>query len=435
MNEYIEFNNESIVESYIDSVYQEANEASKKLRKTTDQFLKDNYTDADLKKMTPKQRNRVKKFLKDSDYDPKTNTIATDIVNKSGKPVRVKFTTKGFDNFPSDSPGGTLAPELVKQANLDIYKRMGLLNDANASQIKTTLDKQLADMGYDQPVVHMGKQWLKRKPYISQGILKHEEGHVDKWLHTKADDYDHSYTGKTERTARKLLNSKNYNLAEHDKSPEENYADLYSVKHNKYQKNAMRLFNVLNSDDKLIRDMLKKQLKSTGEFSKLKSASIFRLKHKITLATETLRRWLENNPKAHPEEIDFIKKQYNIYVSCFSDLEQLEKHFEDKLRDENGRKRYRDEPRIKAERDQEGLVRFNKVQSQLMQSNLENIYKKLDNGAKLRKQFVQNMVKEFYTIPDELMDVIQEMCDPWDTIQSIILETSYDESSIDAFII
>jgi len=191
---------------------------------------------------------------------------------------------------------------------------MGLLNDANASQIKTTLDKQLADMGYDQPVVHMGKQWLKRKPYISQGILKHEEGHVDKWLHTKADDYDHSHTGKTERTARKLLNSKNYNLAEHDKSPEENYADLYSVKHNKYQKNAMRLFNVLNSDDKLIRDMLKKQLKSTGEFSKLKSASIFRLKQKITLATETLRRWLENNPKAHPEEIDFIKKQYNIYM-------------------------------------------------------------------------------------------------------------------------
>ena len=45
------------------------------------------------------------------------------------------------------------------------------------------------------------------------------------------------------------------------------------------------------------------------------------------------------------------------------------------------------------------------------------------------------MVKEFYTIPDELMEVIQEMCDPWDTIQSIILETSYDESSIDAFII
>lgn len=121
MNEYIEFNNESIVESYIDSVYQEANEASKKLRKTTDEFLKDNYTSADLKKMTPKQRNRVKKFLKDSDYDPKTNTISTDIVDKSGKPVRVKFTTKGFENFSRDNPGGTLAPELVKQSNLDIY--------------------------------------------------------------------------------------------------------------------------------------------------------------------------------------------------------------------------------------------------------------------------------------------------------------------------
>ena len=435
MNEYIEFNNESIVESYIDSVYQEANEASKKLRRTTDQFLKDNYTDADLKKMTPKQRNRVKKFLKDSDYDPKTNTIATDIVDRSGKPVRVKFTTKGFEDFPADNPGGTLAPELVKQTNLDIYKKMGLLNDVTKNRIKKSVDKQLADMGYDQPMVHMGKQWLKRKPYISQGIRKHEEGHVDKWLHTKADDYDHSHTGKTERTARKLLNSKKYNLNDHDDNPEENYADLYSVKHNKYQKSAMRLFNVLNSDDKMIRNLMKKQLKESGEFSELKSGSIYRFKQKIRLNVESLEQWLKDNPKAHPEEIDFIKNQYNIYKSCLSDLEQLEKHFEDKLLDQNGRKRYRDAPRIKAERDQESLVRFNEAQKRALQSELDNIYRKINNGAKLRKQFVQNMVKEFYTIPDELMDVIQEMCDPWDIIQSMVLETSYDESSIDSFII
>lgn len=412
MNEYIEFNNESIVESYIDSVYQEANEASKKLRKTTDEFLKDNYTPTDLKKMTPKQRNRVKKFLKDSDYDPKTNTIATDIVNKSGKPVRVKFTTKGFEGFSPDEPGGTLAPELVKQTNLDMLKKIGYTFDPDDT--KKAVDKALADKGYDQPMIHMGKQWLKRKPYISQGLRKHEEGHVDKWLHTKAGDYDHSHTGKTERTARKLLKSKEYYLHDHDENPEEYYADLYSVNHNKYQKNAMRFLNTLNSKDKLIRAKLKKQI-----FAQPKLSSMTGDKNLYSLKTqlETLIHDMEDIMKEYgknmkPDGVAIFNQQINIYKKCLSDIE--------KLHDVDYEK---------------GAATMDEAQRRAIQLNLDDILKKLDNGAKLRKQFVQNMVKEFYTIPDELMEVIQEMYDPWDTIQSIVLETSYDESSIDAFII
>lgn len=412
MNEYIEFNNESIVESYIDSVYQEANEASKKLRKTTDQFLKDNYTDTDLKKMTPKQRNRVKKFLKDSDYDPKTNTIATDIVDKSGKPVRVKFTTKGFEGFSPDEPGGTLAPELVKQTNLDMLKKIGYTFDPDDT--KKAVDKALADKGYDQPMIHMGNQWLKRKPYIAQGLRKHEEGHVDKWLHTKAGDYDHSHTGKIERPARKLLKSKEYYLHDHDENPEEYYADLYSVNHNKYQKNAMRFLNTLNSKDKLIRSKLKKQIFAQP---KLSSMTADKNLYSLKIQLETLIHDMEEIMKEYgknmkPDGVAVFNQQINIYKRCLSDIE--------KLHDVDYEK---------------GVAAMDEAQRRALQLNLNDILKKLDNGAKLRKQFVQNMVKEFYTIPDELMDVIQEMCDPWDTIQSMILETSYDESSIDAFII
>ena len=415
MNEYIEFNNESIVESYIDSVYQEANEASKKLRKTTDEFLKDNYTDADLKKMTPKQRNRVKKFLKDSDYDPKTNTIATDIVDKSGKPVRVKFTTKGFENFSRDNPGGTLAPELVKQTNLDIYKKMGLLDDKTKNELKTTLDKQLADMGLDKPVIHMGKQWLKRKPYVSQGVLKHEEGHTDKWLHTKADDYDHSHSGKIERPARKLLKSRERYLHDHDENPEEFYADLYSVNHNKYKKNAMRFLNTLNSKDKLIRAKLKKEIFAQPKLSSMAGGkNLYPLKIQLESMIRDMEEIMKNYGKEmKPDAIAIANQQIDIYKKCLSDVEKLHDDLD-----------Y-----------EKGAAAIDEAQRKALQLNLNDILKKLDNGTKLRKQFVQNMVKEFYTIPDELMDVIQEMCDPWDTIQSIVLETSYDESSIDSFII
>ena len=54
--------------------FQEANEASKKLRKDSKEFINDVYTKSDRNKMSNKERNRVKKFLKDNDYDPKTGT-------------------------------------------------------------------------------------------------------------------------------------------------------------------------------------------------------------------------------------------------------------------------------------------------------------------------------------------------------------------------
>ena len=226
MKDFIESSIEKTdVDNYIDSVFQEANEASKKLRRTLDQFLNDNYTEKDLKNMTAKQRNRIKKFLKDSDYDPKTGTIDSDIVDKNGKPVRINFTTKGLGGASPDEPALMMAPERRKEDTLKTFKQLGLLDDDS----KKYVDDAFKD---DKPSIHMNKEWLKRHPGIAQGLRKHEEGHIDKWLHTKADDYDHSHTGKVERTARKLINHTNRYLDDHDKDPEENWADLYSVKHN-----------------------------------------------------------------------------------------------------------------------------------------------------------------------------------------------------------
>jgi len=401
MKDFIEISIEKTdVDNYIDSVFQEANEASKKLRRTLDQFLNDNYTEKDLKNMTAKQRNRIKKFLKDSDYDPKTGTIDSDIVDKNGKPVRINFTTKGLGGASPDEPALMMAPERRKEDTLKTFKQLGLLDDDS----KKYVDDAFKD---DKPSIHMNKEWLKRHPGIAQGLRKHEEGHIDKWLHTKADDYDHSHTGKVERTARKLINHTNRYLDDHDKDPEENWADLYSVKHNKYQKHAMRMFNVLNSKEKLIRNKLRKQINGSPRLTSYVD-NIEDLKDLLDSTVETLGDFVKAG-KGNSKMLDAARQQYEIYKKCLNDIDKLD---------------YENAARV-----------TNETQKRIMKITLEDIYKKLDEGAVIRKQFVQNMIKESYVDIDDIMDVIQEMCDPWDTIQSIIDEDMFQESAVDEYLI
>lgn len=401
MKDFIEMSIEKTdVDNYIDSVFQEANEASKKLRRTLNQFLNDNYTEKDLKNMTAKQRNRIKKFLKDSDYDPKTGTIDSDIVDKNGKPVRINFTTKGLADMTSDEPALMMAPERSKEFSYKTYKQLGFFDD----DTKKSIDDAIKDQ---EPSIHMNKEWLKRHPAIAQGLRKHEEGHIDKWLHTKADDHDHSHTGKVERTARKLINSTSRYLDDHDKDPEENWADLYSVKHNKYQKQAMRMFNVLNSKEKLIRNKLRKQINASPKLTSY-TDNMDDLKDLLESTVETLGGFVKAG-KGRPEMLEAARQQYEIYKKCLNDIDKL---------------------------DYESAARTtNEAQKRVMKITLEDIYKKLDEGSVVRKQFVQNMIKESYVEVDDIMDVIQEMCDPWDTIQSIIDEDMFQESAIDEYLI
>ena len=220
--------------------FQEANEQSKKLRKKHQDFMKSEYTESDRKKMTNRQKNNVKKFLRDSDYDPKTNTIKTDIIDSNGKPVRVKFDTKinpdelGVDDLSS------------------IHKSL---------RIGVT---QIADEAKDAKII-MGKEMIKKKPWLSAGTLKHEEGHfaskyypnkVGKGYGLSNEKYPHNRFAKAQREGEKLIAQAASlgRLNDHGANPDEFVADRYSIEHNPYgKKKAIKLMDMFSYDTEILK--------------------------------------------------------------------------------------------------------------------------------------------------------------------------------------
>lgn len=379
--EYINFKPDNFSpENFVESVMiQEANEESKKLRRDARQFIKDNYTSKDAKNMSAKQKNRVKKFMKDTDYDPKTGTIKTDMVDKNGKPVRVKFTTKGFPKhgFSADEPAGMLSTERTRNDTYNNIKKFGILDADTKNAVE-----DMIKLNKIEDTIHMNNKQIHRKPAIAQGMLKHEEGHLDKWRNTKADSNDRSHTGKVERSARKLINSSRLKgeLHEHDLDPEEYYADLYSAKHNKY-KNKTQVFGALSSNDALIRKKCKKQLLATG-LASANPENIDELKDLLTESIEMVDEMIDI-PEIAEKDKGFLRKQNSIYKDCLKKIEKLD---------------YDDAMKTLKESDKKSA-----------DNALTALLQKLDAGAKLRKQFTQNMIKEYDVIPDDILDVIQEM--------------------------
>jgi len=247
-------------------------------------------------KMSNKERNRVNKFLRENDYDPKTETIKTNVKDFTNKQKRIKFSLRAKDGA-----------EFVTNKFMP-----GAFNE-----------------------IRISPNDLKRKPYISNFIFKHEEGHfndenvtvtknnLEDWI----DDINNALKGKDQSTAKqfkdknemkealiyfqKQLNKftskenaiKNikdkavafndeqiksgnlptktgYYAYDHDIDPRENYADLYAAKQNNYGKPSKNLKSSLYSmDDKLHRfanskratDNVEEQLSQSSNKNKAKN--------------------------------------------------------------------------------------------------------------------------------------------------------------------
>ena len=359
--------------------FQEANEASKKLRKDSKEFINDVYTKSDQNKMSNKERNRVKKFLKDNDYDPKTGTIKTDIKDKSGKNVRVKFATKvsadkndkytvHSDEYEDNDPVGGV-----------FYGR----------------DPETGEKLFD-PTISIGKSTLKRKPVISNGILKHEEGHFAKHIHGK--DFS-----KEERVARKLIKSSPLLVHSHDTNPEEYAVDVYGEKHNKYAKKYPgKVYNSAMSNDVKV-------------FKRIKAEVKMMIRDDTTLIKSM------NNG----EMIDFV--------------DELIESNNDIIRDKvPGCVEFAIEQNKKAEEIKKKLIeindeskRRNELSDYLKKSAIlcaKNYILLLDNGFKMRKQFVQKMINEYALDYDECVELVQEMYnDPEYLLYEIYSESDQDE--------
>ena len=169
-----------------------------------------------VEKTSKKEQHRIDKFLKRHNYDPKTRTIETDEVGKDGKKIRVKF----------------------KMTNGPVFS--------------DTTKSYYDDDEYAGSEINMACKTLKRKPMISDGVLKHEEGHVA--YKRNPDKYKDLYDKAKETIA---ADSKDKN--EHGKNPEEYVADAYSAAHSKYGKNGFTtMINSLRASEKDIKDKLKK---------------------------------------------------------------------------------------------------------------------------------------------------------------------------------
>ena len=207
----------------------EANEESKKARKNAQEFMRKEYGTSNPTSMTSKQRNRMKKWLKDNDYDPKTGTIATDMEGTGGKPFRVNLET----NSSAGKPIGQKSNMPFNSIPNPLYPKE-----------KYTPAEKRAYAG-DRPLMNMPKEYMKRHPSISTGISKHEEGHIADY-YGKIDDIVDKRIKADEHIKQSMQKGIDYSPTHTD--IKENIADLYSVQHNKY-KDKLRFLNVILSED------------------------------------------------------------------------------------------------------------------------------------------------------------------------------------------
>ena len=147
---------------------------------------------------------RMYHFLQQHKFDPKTETYESDIDDDKGGKKRIKL-------------------------NIDkLYTQDG------TKRIMSTLKGDNAYYNATRDDINIGSNLLKKKKQaISQGRLKHEEGH--------ANDYDKWRKSIKDENIRNIRNSANQFINDtaktgqfinsHDSDPDELYADLYSAKH------------------------------------------------------------------------------------------------------------------------------------------------------------------------------------------------------------
>lgn len=260
-----------------------------------------------------KQRNRLNQFLKRNNFDPKTGTYRSDIKLQDGSYARVPL------NIGAEIPDGALStfdsnnipnayfkhtasnfptyektkydPDVIKsdtqhtlkhlrELNDGIKQMKDKLNDPETSerrrsryklQLKNLYDerkyyaddlknknspeapysKRQQDYLTNKGLIAMSKSDAFSKPRQSFGILKHEEGHADDFIHDRSinqdveqknlDNITPSRKNKNTRKNRDVLN-------DHDLMSDERYADIYAAKHNPHIKSSDDAFNTKVSE-------------------------------------------------------------------------------------------------------------------------------------------------------------------------------------------
>ena len=262
-----------------------------------------------------KQRNRLNQFLKRNDFDPKTGTYRSDIKLQDGSYARVplnigaeipdgvldtfnsnnipnayfkhaklnfpsyeKTVRNAYNNTREERDRYTL--NAIKDLNDEIKQMKDKLNDPELSdddrrlatedlkslyamrkhyvddlkkikRPKESYSKRQQDYLTNAGLIAMSKSDAFSKPRQSFGILKHEEGHADDFIHDRSINQDVEQKNLDNTTlSRKNKNTlKNRDvLNDHDLMSNERYADIYAAKHNPHIKSSDDAFNTKVSE-------------------------------------------------------------------------------------------------------------------------------------------------------------------------------------------
>ena len=311
-----------------------------------------------IEKTSKKEQHRMNKFLKEHNYDPKTKTIEIDEKDKNGKKKRVKFNITNGPVFSDKSSTDRLNPTI------------------------------------DDSTIEMSHKTLKRKPMISHGVFKHEEGHV-------VDNANPDRFKDIRDKAKKYIDDdKDNKKTEHDEKSNEYVADRYSAQHSKYGVAGFnKMINALRSNDDNIDREIDKIKKKLKHGKALKSDDIRRLKVKIKACKQSLVRNEENTKKNVASLKDELKRttdseEREEIMECIKSLREFgdkqmrkyEKEIEDCKKNidiiikQNYPADYVDE-NINAAKD--------KIRSDIRSDN-----KVHNNGLELRRKFVNDNIKE-----------------------------------------
>ena len=364
-NEFLESFKDIYRQSYLENydliteaeLYVEGSKNRSKLKNKLQDEVKSKELDGNKKK----RNRRMENFLKRHNYDPKTNTIETDIKDKNGKKQRVEFKINQLPDFYSFS---------------------------GVKEVKDLWSKDLSKY-----IITMPEKDLKRKPAFSNSIFKHEEGHLDYF--TNPAKYK-----KEAREVLGMLNNVGDEIHDHDRNFMEYIADHYAKNHSGYGIKGMdKMMNTIQRGRKDIDTILKSTKKMIVAATALEDDKYdaLNIKNKYNEILINIKLCIEDTNKTE-EIISKLRKELNN-----------DKKHEEQIKDELFYQMNKlDEYRKKLKKEKESFIQIrNKLNTiykniekeyqeeinEMQNDNraaISNEYTKANRGTRLRQKYLHS---------------------------------------------
>jgi len=352
------------------------------------------------------KQTHFKRTLKKFDYDPKTDTIKTDIDLPGGKEkMRVKLS---IDDDIAKIYGPCVTNQIVRDPNGDYV-----------------IDKETGNFKIDPSKyeIHITRKALKQKEWKSAFALKHEEGHIA-YDHINVmagcpthPSYDEDKAKGQEALAKKFIkDSKQHNqLNEHDRQRTEYVADKYAAEHTSKRTAINALNHLYKDNEKTLLDSnfaledyekARKELKiAKKKMKSLSPADLDALTKQTERLSEKIKSIKESNDQLK-KEIDQSCKSIGTTPMeyCAGTDTNIDKMFDDLRRSIRD---YRKLLKSKQELlKQNPVTLLNAAEKAL--DDMSEILVEARRGCKMRQKFIQKYVKEYGIIDLDDFQVIME---------------------------